>query len=237
MPATDREARLEDRVRDLEDELDRERSRDRGRGRDIGRRYRDDLWDVRDDFTDVGERKIDEIARIFTGAVRASLEGLRVTAESTRYFVDDALERSIPEPDEDPTDVAQRLPADITRSWSRSLYKKLDAPGRAAERFERAWTHEEGGRRTRRRTRSRRDDSPYRRRREPPGEDYGRWSREELYDRAADLRIEGFDEMSRDEAGTSSSGRCARSSRSTRTGPTPSCTRGPATLGSATAST
>jgi hypothetical protein len=145
-------------VRALEDALDRERSRTRRDGRSYGSRYRDDFWDVRDDLTDVGERKLDEVARIFTGAVRASLEALRVSAESTRDFVDDALERSIPEYDEDPTDVARRLPADLSRSWSRSLDRKLDAPGRAAERFERAWTHDEGGRRRRRRVRTRYED-------------------------------------------------------------------------------
>jgi hypothetical protein len=117
------------------------------------RDYRDDFRDTRDDLSDLGERKLDELARIFTGAIRASLEVVRVTAESTSDFVDEALERSIPDPDDDPTDVAQRLPRDITRSWVHSLEETLDAPGRAAERFERAWTHDEGGRRRRRRTR------------------------------------------------------------------------------------
>jgi hypothetical protein len=164
MPAsTDKEARLEDRIRELEDELD-DRKRgsygDRPRGRryrddDRGHRrrrdYMDDLYDTRDDLADVGERKLDEIARIFTGAIRASLEALRVTTDSTRRFADEALERTIPDPDEDPTDVVQRVPRDVTRSWARHLEDKLDAPGRAAERFERAWTRDEGGRRRRRR--------------------------------------------------------------------------------------
>ena len=74
----------------------------------------------------------------------------------------------------------------------------LDIPGRAVERLERSYTIEEGGipRRWRdRETRGRRRGP----RRAPPGEDYEYWTLDELYDRAAELRIEGFREMSREE--------------------------------------
>jgi hypothetical protein len=189
----DRERVLEDRVRELEEELRRSRgARPRTR-----RAYRD-YEETREEFRGIGERKADEVARFFTGMVRASLEGLRVAAESTGYFVEDALERNIPERDEDPTEVKRRLPRDLTRSATRSFDHALDLPGRAAERFERAYTIEEGG--IPRSWRSRGRASGRRgRRRVPAGEDYERWSLDELYDRAAELGVEGFRDMNRDE--------------------------------------
>lgn len=181
-------------MRELEEELRRRRG-PRPRSR---RAYRD-YEESREEFRGIGGRKADEVARLFTGMVRASLEGLRVAGESTSYFVEDALERNIPERDEDPTELKRRLPRDLTRSATRSFDHALDIPGRAVERFERAYTIEEGG--IPRRWRSRRRPAGRRavRRRVPPGEDYERWSMDELYDRAAELEVEGFREMDRDE--------------------------------------
>src|SRR5919199_4908795 len=185
MPVTDREAGLGAGGRGLGEELDR-----RGRRRRRFGAYED----VRDDYVNLGERKVDELSRLFSGAVRAGLEGLRVAAESASYFVDDVLERSIPERDETPTDVLRRLPTDVRSGFTRSLDRSLEAPGRKVERFQRAYTVEEGGRR-----RERTGRQPGRRRYEPATEDLDRWSRAELYDRAADLGINDFQRMDRDE--------------------------------------
>jgi hypothetical protein len=199
MATTSREERLEERIRDLEDELDR-----RSSGR--GRRGRGGRWgefeDTREDFADFTDRKVDEISRLITGSFRAGLEALRVAAESTDYFVDDVLERNLPDWDEDSTEGAPRLPRDLGRGISRSLERGLDIPGRASERFNRIYTYEEGGqpwrsRRGRRGRRGRygrgraRDD--YTRRRAPSGEDYDRWSQQELYDEAAERGIDWTD--------------------------------------------
>jgi hypothetical protein len=174
------------------------RGRTRGRRRRGGYGYREE---ARDDFANLADRKVDELSRLFTGAVRASLESLRVAAESTSYFVQDTLERSIPEPDEDPVDVAQRLPMDKTEGIVRGLDRSFDIPGRAIERFRAVYTEEEGGRRSRRLGRRRRSHRGSRgvRGSAPRGEDYERWSRDELYDRAAELGIDDFRDMSRDE--------------------------------------
>jgi hypothetical protein len=202
MPVEDRqrEARLEARIRELEDELYRREGR--GGGRRGGRRRSrfGDYEDVRDEAQNFTDRKIDEVSRLLTGAVRAGLEGLRVAAESTSYFVEDSLERSIPDSDEDAIDVAQRLPADVGHGKVRALGRGLDAPSRAIERFSRVYTEEEGGRRRRRRTRTRTRTSASRGgRRVPPGEDYDQWSRHDLYDRAAELGIDDYGQLSRDE--------------------------------------
>src|SRR3954453_3609759 len=111
--ATQREVRLEERVRELESELDQQRTSRRRRA------YRD-FEARREDFADLGERKVDEISRLFTGAVRASLEGLRVAAESTTYFAGDVLERNVPDRDETSFDVARRLPLDLSSGIIRS---------------------------------------------------------------------------------------------------------------------
>jgi hypothetical protein len=187
MPVTDREARLEARVRELESERGL-----RGRGRRVGRAYDE----AREDYVNLGERKIDEFARLFSGTVRASLEGLRVAAESASYFVDDVLERSIPDRDEAPTDVVRRLPSDLRSGFSRKIDRSLDAPGRKVERFQRSYTVDEGGRPRRRRRGAGRGPGG---RREPATEDVRRWSRQELYDRAADLAIEDFHAMDREQ--------------------------------------
>lgn len=207
----DRVVRLEARIRDLEDELDnRNYERRRGSHREGGgygrggrrrRGYGVDFEEVRDEFTDVTDRKMDELSRLVTGAFRASLEGLRGAAEGAGEFVEDTLERSIPEPGDDPVDGLRRLPGDVSHGVARGIERSLDVPGRAAERFRRAWTEEEGGRRRRRlgaRVSGRRE-STRGRRRVGTGEDYDRWSRDELYDRAAELGIDNFRELSRDE--------------------------------------
>lgn len=213
-----RTARLEARIRDLERELydddydrdddrrRRRRTRDgygrRRRGRGRGRGYGVDFEDVRDDFADVADRKLDELARIVTGVFRATLEGFRAVAEGTSEFAEDTIERSIPERDEDPVDVLTRLPGHKSSGVARGFDRTLDAPSRIAERYRRAWTEEEGGRRRRRisgRTRGRRETGVRRRRGVGGGEDYERWSLQELYDRAAELGIDDFRDMSRDE--------------------------------------
>ncbi|HEX8122679.1 MAG TPA: hypothetical protein VF549_15580 [Solirubrobacteraceae bacterium] len=196
-----REAVLEQRVRDLEAELYRREDRGYGgRGGRGTRRVRRDFDETREDVQDLGDRKIDEVARLFTGAIRASLEGLRVAAESTSYFVEDTLERNIPDRGEDSVDVARRLPADLSRGFVRSLDRGLDLPGRAAERFERTFTREEGGERRRRIGRGDRWGSTRsRRRRASLSEDYERWTTDELYDRAAEVGIDDFMDMTRDE--------------------------------------
>ena len=187
MAVTEREARLEQRVRELESE----RGRSGRTRRRAGRAYDD----VREDYWNIGERKVDELARVFTGSVRAGLEGLRVVAESASYFVDDVLERSIPDRDESPTDVVRGLPSDLRGGLSRKFDRTLDAPGRKIERFQRSYTVEEGGRPRRRSRGAGRGPGG---RREPATENVRRWSRQELFDRAADLGIEGFEEMDRE---------------------------------------
>lgn len=133
-----RERQLEARVRELEDEL-------HGRGgRRPGRRSR--YWDeTRDDVRGLGDRKVDEVARLFTGVVHAGLEGFRVAADTASFWVEDSLERNIPEPGEDSAEVASRLPADIVRASVRSVDRGLDAPRRAADRFNRVYREDEGG--------------------------------------------------------------------------------------------
>ncbi|HEX8055008.1 MAG TPA: hypothetical protein VF517_18645 [Thermoleophilaceae bacterium] len=201
MATASREERLEERIRDLEDELHRRSSGREGRGRRQSSGRWGEYEDTREDFADFTDRKVDEISRLVTGSFRAGLEALRVAAESTDYFVDDVLERNLPNADEDSTDVARRLPRDLGRGFSRSLERGLDIPGRASERFNRTYTYEEGGqpwhsRRGRRggrgrRGRGRRDE--YTRRRAPSGEDYERWSQRELYDEAAERGIDWSD--------------------------------------------
>jgi hypothetical protein len=126
---------LEARVRELEDKLNA--------GRERRRRY----WDeTRDDARSLSDRKVDEAARLFTGAVRAALEGIRVVAEAASSLVEETLESSIPEPGEDSASVASRLPANFVRASMHSAQAGLDAPSRAADQFNRAFSDEGGAR-------------------------------------------------------------------------------------------
>jgi len=201
MSATETELRqLRSRVRALEDQLDEER----------GRRRRDDSVGepASGDWSDFGERKVDELSRFFSGTVRATLEGFRVAADAASYFVEDVLERNVPERGESPSEVAQRLPTDITRGVARSLDRALDIPGRAVDRFNRTYHSDEGGTTSgqRGRTSGQRGRSTSTREQQRTGaltgevrDDYESWTKTELYERATGLGVEGRSEMTKDE--------------------------------------
>jgi hypothetical protein len=181
MSTTETELRqLRARVRTLEDELEAER---RGTGRSSVRG-----GVASDEWGSLADRKVDELSRLFTGTVRATLEGFRVAADSASYFVEDVLERNVPERSESPSDVARRLPTDLASGVARSLNRTLDIPSRAIERFHASYQEEtRPGRRQRRRAQA------------PPPDNYETWTKQELYERASALGIEGRSEMTKSE--------------------------------------
>jgi Rho termination factor, N-terminal domain len=199
MPTTgnDEVTRLEARVRELEVELRRERRRRGDEG----------MGEVADGYRDVSARKIDESARLLRGLVRGTLEAFRVGADSASCFMEDVLERNVPDRDESATDVARRLPGDVGREVVRALDRSLDIPGQAIGRFQRTYSEEEGGRtrpraqraeQVRRREKARARDSGQV---EPKGEKltYQDWSKTDLYERAQELDVEGRSDMSKEE--------------------------------------
>ena len=193
MSVTETELRqLQARIRVLEDELEDERRRRRR-----SQRYDDTRAG---DWADLTDRKVDQLSRFFSGTIRATLEGFRVAADSATFFVEDVLERNIPERDESPTDIKRRLPTDLTRGAVRSFDRALEIPSRAVETFSRTFDEgETGGRRTRRRTRT----TGYERRgRTTTFErdvDYEDMTKAELYERASERNIEGRSEMTKDD--------------------------------------
>jgi hypothetical protein len=182
--------RLQSRIRDLEDELEDERRRRRRSQRYEGTRA--------GDWTDLSDRKMDQLSRFFSGTIRATLEGIRVAADSATYFVEDVLERNIPEPDESPVDMMRRMPTDLSRGAMRSFDLALEIPSRAADTFSRTFYGSETGRGRRRRA----GTTGYARRGRTTAErdvDYENMTKAELYERASDLNVEGRSEMTKDE--------------------------------------
>lgn len=201
---SDELARLRKQVRDLESEVSRlqasegpDRSYRTGSSRPRGRydRSRDDTVDTLSDFRDVPSRKIDEMARLYRGLTRATLEGFRVVANATSDAVDDVLTRNAPDADEGPVDALRRLPSDITRGIFRVVDDSMDIPSRSADALNTTFSDpdERGAVPSRRNRRSTgRSGSVYDAR-------YEDWSTSDLSARAADLGVTGRHEMSRDE--------------------------------------
>jgi hypothetical protein len=182
--------RLQARIRVLEDELEDER-----RGRRRSQRYDDTRAG---DWADLTDRKVDQLSRFFSGTIRATVEGIRVAADSATYFVEDVLERNIPERDESPTGMKRRMPTDLTRDAMRSFDRALEIPSRAAETFSRTFYEGETGRRRRRRA----STTAHERRGRTTVErdvDYEDMTKAELYEHASELNIEGRSEMTKDE--------------------------------------
>jgi hypothetical protein len=94
-----------------------------------------DRDDDESDFMYLNNRKMDEFSRFFRGLVFASLEATRVAAESLVTLTSEATSRNMPKPNESMTDVARRLPVDITRSFVDGIDTAIDIPNRAVQRF------------------------------------------------------------------------------------------------------
>jgi hypothetical protein len=194
MSTSETEVQLRARVRALEDELEDERTRRRRQGQRSG--------DPRvGDWSDLTDRKVDELSRFFSGTIRAALEGIRVAADSASYFVEDVLERNVPERDESPSEVKRRLPTDLTRGVARSLDRAMDIPSRSINRFSRTYeTAEQPGRQRRRTARSTRPtEERSRQQAVEQRDDYENWTKAELYGHATELEIEGRSEMTKEE--------------------------------------
>lgn len=87
------------------------------------------------DVTYLQHRKGDEVSRFFRGMVFASLEAMNAAATSIVTLTTEATVRNVPKPNESVTDVARRLPGDISRGLVDGVSDALDIPGRAVRRF------------------------------------------------------------------------------------------------------
>ena len=87
------------------------------------------------DVTYLQHRKGDEMSRFFRGMVFASLEAMNAAATSIVTLTTEASVRNVPKANESVTDVAGRLPGDISRGLVDGMSDALDIPGRAVRRF------------------------------------------------------------------------------------------------------
>ncbi len=135
-----------------------------------------------DDYGDLFQDKVDEVAEVFRGLFRASLEGFRVMADSASDLSDEVLESNSLEADESPRDAFSRFPGDFSRSLTRALDRGLNAlPAEAADRCDRTYRDEP------RRYRHQADQD----------ESYGDWATSELRREARAVGIDGADTLSR----------------------------------------
>jgi hypothetical protein len=128
--ATDTEnQRLQQRVDDLERQLRSQRSSGSG-------------YNYYDDYANLFEHKLDELATLFRGMFRAGLDGFRVISDSASEFYDDVLESDTPEPGDTPRDTFRRMPTEFVTSLSRAFDRNLDAPRRAVNQFSHTYQNE-----------------------------------------------------------------------------------------------
>ena len=170
--ATDTEnQRLQQRVDDLERQL--RSSRGSGSG-----------YNYYDDYSNLFEHKLDELATLFRGVFRAGLDGFRVISDSASEFYEDVLDEDTPEPGDTPRDTFRRMPQEFVSGLSRALDRNLDAPRRAANQFSYTYQHE-----------------PKRRsvRRSSSDEAYADWATSDLRREAKAQGISGADDLTRHE--------------------------------------
>jgi hypothetical protein len=168
-PPDDELAKLRKRVQELESEVaskDRE-LRERGRGprytpppppregeaehRTSARR---ETRRVASDVSDTASRKSELATRAIRGATLASLDAVRLFADSISGLVDGALDRNRPrDRDDTVNELSRRLPSDFSASLVDAVDELIDIPARAASRFAETYSEAEY-----RRHRSRRHD-------------------------------------------------------------------------------
>jgi hypothetical protein len=87
------------------------------------------------DLRYLNSRKMDEMSRFVRGVVFASLEAMGAAAESVARLTTEATVRNAPKPNETVTDMARRLPGDISHGVVSGLDDAMDIPSRAIRRF------------------------------------------------------------------------------------------------------
>ena len=173
--ATDTEnQRLQQRVDDLERQLRSSRS---SPSSGSGNNYYED-------YANVFEHKLDELATLFRGMFRAGLDGFRVISDSASEFYEDVLESDTPEADDTPRDTFRRVPQEFLSGLSKAFDRNLDAPRRAVNQLNYTFRTE-----------------PKRRsvRRSSSDEAYADWATSDLRREARAQGISDYDELSREE--------------------------------------
>jgi hypothetical protein len=164
-----------DRSRDADRRYDASRSYDdRGYDRDSNRDERTDARQetrrVANDMSATTWRKSEIATRAFRGATLASLDAIRLFADSLSWLADGALRRNRADDRNTSVDeLSRRLPSDLTASFADAVDDWVDIPARAASRF--ADSYFEGEYR-----RNRDSDS------EPPRDDDRRYDRDRSRD-------------------------------------------------------
>jgi hypothetical protein len=153
-------ARIEDLEARLETERDRSSDTDRDRGdrgdhsRQRGRyevrasygerdRYDDDRRPVDRRLrgvTDAGDRKVETAVRTIRGLTLASVEAVRIVADSFANAADSLLDSSRPrEDDETLRDLSSRFTESFSDSVSDTASRLMDVPSRSADLFSRSF--------------------------------------------------------------------------------------------------
>lgn len=125
-------AKLNDRIKELEDELRKQRASDKDDG--SASRFADHLSDARDS-------EFDMITRVVRGLTLATAEATKLTASTLSNFADDVISRNSKRDDGDRTvrNLAWRLPEDILGGLSRAIDDLGRVPSKAATRYSRAY--------------------------------------------------------------------------------------------------
>lgn len=122
--------KLRARVKELETRLaNEERSKEQPTGR---------ARTVADSWSDASQAKRDAASRIVRGVTLASVEGMRLFADSVSSFADNVISRSDASNRKSAKSLAMGLPGDIAASLADTVSGFVDIPARVAERYSKA---------------------------------------------------------------------------------------------------
>jgi len=152
-PHEDEIGRLKARINDLESELHRSKSSSDSKP---GSR-REETRRTVDSMRDVSQSKVDAVSRTVRGISLASIEGLRLFADSLSAFGDTVISRNTGNGNTSTRELGRRLPGDIAEGVAEFCDRIVDIPAQAAERYSKA--HREGQRSDTAEDKSRRSES------------------------------------------------------------------------------
>jgi hypothetical protein len=104
---------------------------------------------VADSLSDTSRNKLDLGGRAVRGVTLASLEGVRLIADTVSTFADGVISRNHPRGDETLSESVTRIPGDMIESASEAFDKLVDIPSRTADKY--SEVYREGDRTTSRR--------------------------------------------------------------------------------------
>ncbi|HTP35525.1 MAG TPA: hypothetical protein VMJ75_25280 [Candidatus Acidoferrales bacterium] len=124
-------AKLRAHIEDLEGQLKAARKRDTSASKSAS----DTAKSVSDSWSDATRSKRDSVNRMVRGMTMASLEGVRLFADTVSSFADGVASRNEAREHKTTRDLVTNLPADIAGSFADAVSNLVDIPSKTADKY------------------------------------------------------------------------------------------------------